>query len=590
MDPKTLNAALISRFPREGGDGPVTASPATSEAVRAWLAGHASDTPLLDDLTHRPCILSDHDFATVAFIDLCCSTAITKARFSEAISLRLRAMAVLVADVALDQGVIALYQKHPIFSVFESVFDLSVGWSQRQTRSQNIVLAKLDQVLLGLELLNGAPNPDADYSLIRHSLVALLHQDILALGAMEARRGEKIEHRLIAAEDGKTKIARSRKLAAEMLNKAMQGNRLPEPVVQFLQQEWFDSLQLILNRGGVQSQAWLTAATLTKTLIATFQPQVSESHRDAQSGAGEDEEGTAKSKDKSNAKAAGDEKAAAKKQDLYRIIEHISPALRESLISLAHDPVAADGALAIIEAEHVEVMIGHTINAFAFEDIAISDGLLGKNTRIAHSLLAPVQALKPGRWFVYVVDGQVQHIKLTLKIDDLGSLLFTDINGLRVLQVSFEDFAYLMGSGAVVRLPSDGHFCEVVRALLEKLVSRHLMKAEAPARAAVREVPPVESVAVASQSSFGAFTFGTVVRFNQGDVKREARILVLDPGADALILVDDLGASVAQYSAAQWASECNDAQVELVGDGLEEIDDFRQVVNAIRQAKNVERQ
>ncbi|MFT7133605.1 MAG: hypothetical protein ACI81O_002321 [Cyclobacteriaceae bacterium] len=74
----------------------------------------------------------------------------------------------------------ALYQEHPIFSVFESVFDLSVGWSQRQTRSQDIVLAKLDQVLLGLELLNGAPNPDADYSLIRHRLVAFLHQDILA--------------------------------------------------------------------------------------------------------------------------------------------------------------------------------------------------------------------------------------------------------------------------------------------------------------------------------------------------------------------------------------------------------------------------
>ncbi|MFT6038740.1 MAG: hypothetical protein ACI9TP_001532, partial [Candidatus Azotimanducaceae bacterium] len=470
MDPKTLNAALITRFPREGADGPVTASPATSEAVRAWLAGHASDTSLLDDLTNRPCILSDHDFATLAFIDLCCSTAITKARFPEAISLRLRAMAVLVADVALDQGVIALYQEHPIFSIFESVFDLSVGWSQRRTRSQDIVLAKLDQVLLGLELLNGAPNPDADYSLIRHSLVALLHQDILALGATEARRGEKIEHRLMAAEDGKTKIARSRKLAAEMLNKAMQGNSLPEPAVQFLQREWFDSLQLILNRGGLQSEAWLRAATLTKTLIATFQPQVSEGHRDAQPREGEAEEDTAKS----NAKAKGDEKDAARKQELYRIIEHISPQLRESLISLAHDPVAADGALAMIEAEHVEVMIGHTINAFAFEDIAIGEGLLGKNTRIAHSLLAPVQALKPGRWFVYVVDGQVQHIKLTLKIDDLGYLLFTDINGLRVLRVSFEDFAYLMGSGAAVRLPSNGQFCEVVRALLDKLIGRHL--------------------------------------------------------------------------------------------------------------------
>jgi hypothetical protein len=583
MDPKTLNAALISRFPREGADGPVAASPATSEAVRVWLAGHASDTPLLDDLTNRPCILSDHDFATLAFIDLCCSTAITKARFPEAISLRLRAMAVLVADVALDQGVIALYQEHPIFSVFESVFDLSVGWLQRQARSQDIVLAKLDQVLLGLELLNGAPNPDADYSLVRHSLVALLHQDILAFSATVARRGEKIEHRLMAAEDGKTKIARSRKLAAEMLNKAMQGNSLPEPVVQFLQQEWFDSLQLILNRGGLQSEAWLRAATLTKTLIATFQPQVSETHRDAQPRESEEE-------DSATSNAEGDGKDAARKQDLYRIIEHISPQLRESLISLTHDPVAADGALAMIEAEHVAVMMGHAINAFAFEDIAVSDGLLGKNTHIAHSLLAPVQALKPGRWFVYVVDGQVQHIKLTLKVDDLGYLLFTDINGFSVLQVSFEDFAYLMGSGTAVRLPSNGYFCKVVRALLDKLMGRQLKQAEAPLRGPVRDVPPVGSVAVASRASFGAFTFGAVVHVKQGDVRREARVLVLDPGADVLILVDNRGSSVAQYSAAQWASQCNDAQVELVSDGLEAVDEFRQVVNAIRQAKNVERQ
>jgi hypothetical protein len=144
----------------------------------------------------------------------------------------------------------------------------------------------------------------------------------------------------------------------------------------------------------LQSPAWLTAATLTKTLIATFQPQVSEAHRDAQPRDSLDEAGSAKSK------AEGDEKDAARKQGLYRIIEHISPQLQESLISLTHDPVAAGEVLAMIEAEHVAVMIGHAINAFAFEDIPISDGMLGKNTRIAHSLLAPVQALKPGRWFV----------------------------------------------------------------------------------------------------------------------------------------------------------------------------------------------
>lgn len=50
------------------------------------------------------------------------------------------------------------------------------------------------------------------------------------------------------------------------------------------------------------------------------------------------------------------------------------------------------------------------------------------------------------------------HIKLVLKLADVEHLMFTNRNGMKALQKSYEEFAYLMSSGVVRHLNVDTSF------------------------------------------------------------------------------------------------------------------------------------
>jgi hypothetical protein len=65
-------------------------------------------------------------------------------------------------------------------------------------------------------------------------------------------------------------------------------------------------------------------------------------------------------------------------------------------------------------------------------------------------------------------------IKLALKMDDTTQLLFVNRLGVKALQKSFEEFAYLLSVGAVTALPGADSARQLLRQVLEPLAQRGL--------------------------------------------------------------------------------------------------------------------
>lgn len=65
-------------------------------------------------------------------------------------------------------------------------------------------------------------------------------------------------------------------------------------------------------------------------------------------------------------------------------------------------------------------------------------------------------------------------IKLVLKMDDITQLLFVNRLGVKALQKSFEEFAYLLSVGAASQLPAAEHAGQALRGVLEQLAQRGL--------------------------------------------------------------------------------------------------------------------
>jgi len=246
---------------------------------------------------------------------------------------------------------------------------------------------------------------------------------------------------------------------------------LPEEVVTFLKGVWFDSLQLIATRDGTNSDRWQQVSQLTETLIMTVQPpEPSNSPFDAALKAvATDIEMESEDSGKPNPAMVAD-------QQLYRIIEQLPDELRAFLVAIEHDEDATDKALITIEAIHIGILKGETPEVVEFEPLEDEWGDPSTPTRVSEALMTTVARLSTGNWFTLTQDdGTAKQIKLTLKADESELLVFTNRNGASVLQVSFEDFAYLLSTDRAKPITAPG---ELLKQLKFKLMATLKQKAK----------------------------------------------------------------------------------------------------------------
>lgn len=307
------------------------------------------------------------------------------------------AVAALTSDDWFDPD------RHPLWSLLARLHAVGIGYQPELARGADKLPAELDQAL--------APARDGDWQQALAALETYTEQ--------ERARLQRLEQRLHDSERGQLRTRRAQQQAAKLLNQRMAGHRLPGTIAEFLQSYWYQELHWCLLHHGEDSDGWRRRAALTEQLIASLQP------------ADEDD---------------------VQRQALYELIPPLGPELRELLNERAHDPVLLEKQLAMVEHLHVSQLKGSPLTYAPFELIANHDPWLS-HASISRDLLARVGELQPGQWFLNCDSTPEQRIKLSLKMDETAQLLFVNRLGMKALQKSFEEFAYLLASGAVVALP-----------------------------------------------------------------------------------------------------------------------------------------
>jgi hypothetical protein len=312
---------------------------------------------------------------------------------------------------------------HPCWSLFGAVHALTVGFQPELGRAAE---RALDELAVTLNTSLSA----ADW---QQAATA-----IIGLQASEQLRLQRIEQRLVETAQGQWRSQRARQQAAQLLNRCMAGKKIAADIVDWLQGEWFGELQWCLLQHGDSGSAWQRFGEVTLALVASLQPP-------------SDEPGA--------------------RQTLYAQIPQVTANLRELLAERAPSTAALDATLERIEQQHLIVLKGRQPATSAFQLIA-TDNLWFAEISLSRELLARVDALAPGQWFVLREEPD-RRVKLILKQDEAGQLLFVNQLGIKALQISTEEFAYRLASDMALPLPQQSAGRQALARALREAAKEH---------------------------------------------------------------------------------------------------------------------
>jgi uncharacterized protein DUF1631 len=488
------------------------------------------------------------------------------------------------ALIALDPTSWVPVPEHSIWRVLGILQQSCVGYQPELGRAGEKILTELGGALAELE--------HGDWPAAAAALERWWQQD--------QQRLSRLEQRLIDVERGQLRSRRAQQVAARLLNQKMAGKQFARSIAVYLQREWFQELQWALLQFGADSPQWQRRALLTERLIDSLQP------------------------------AHGDDEA---QQRLYALIPDVSAELAAVLDERAHDRATLEQQLALIEAEHLVLLRGQTPVAADFQLIANHDPWLSTATTISASLLQKVAVLTPGSWFVYR-DTTELRVKLALKLDDSTQLLFVNRLGVKALQKSFEEFAYLLSVGAVVPLPVDAAH-RALRGVLEQLTqlgveqqheraearrqtdneARRRIEAKAKAIAEAKVLAAAQAQAAAEvaqrqrdeeaarrnellQQQLGEqeqrqraarqeatlLSIGSWIELrDDAGATQRLKVAVKLPSSGKLILVDRDGVRRAEFERDAFAARLLDGSAQILKQGLKFEDTLAKVVDSMRR-------
>ncbi|MFT4797149.1 MAG: hypothetical protein ACJAYE_001129 [Candidatus Azotimanducaceae bacterium] len=369
----------------------------------------------LDDLSHA-ILCSADDCATVIF-------RITQ--IAPQIGTQFRRILPRLTASLLNSPGLAVAKQPTLLMILDSLNQGMIGWTEGLGAGSN----KLHSVFN--DAIEKLLSNDTDFE-------ALL-VEVAAFMSKESDKIRRLEERLAASETGLVRSKQAKVLAANLINKKAKNKVATTSLSEFLRGPWYDSIQLLVNEKGIHSEAWRRANALTETLLWTYQP-IDNEREDAEQ----------------------------EKQRLYRLIEHLPQEIRELLVALQHSTDIAESALDTLEVDHVGIVSGVPPNYIEFEPIP-SEAIESRST-VSRVLLRRVNELSSGQWFSHVEGDQVQLIKLVLKLDDVNQLLFTNRNGMKVMQKSFDEFAYDLSSHVVKSINPDAVFSSTFNTYYQGLI------------------------------------------------------------------------------------------------------------------------
>ncbi len=422
--------ALIHRYIKDDRPTPNVDAPEVISYLKSLKQFSDSDTLKATLAAEKPdWVVPDEVLATLLGVDHCCKLIFNLSDLEPWVDSQLRQAIPLLAAQILEDPQLALEPDAPLFTILDSLNQGFIGWSADLGAGSNKLKQKLEDTIAAIH------KDDTD--------LAALATDVSSFITKESNRIGKLEQRLAASETGLVRSKQAKIIAANMINSATNGKLVTASLEEFLHGPWYDSVQLLLNHKGVESEEWQRIEKLTETILWTYQPI----DQDA-------------------------ENVEEEKQRLYRIIEHLPSEIRTLLVSIAHNTDTINEALEAIESDHVSIISGTPLDYEECEAIP-SEAPLNSRSTVSSFLLKKVRAMETGQWYTYTDKKKSQHFKLVLKLDDVHQLLFTNRNGMKVMQKSFDEFAYYLSSHIVRQINQETAFSSAFNSYFEGVVEEH---------------------------------------------------------------------------------------------------------------------
>ena len=475
-----------------------------------------------------------------------------------------------------------------ILQILDQLLDATIGWSDDQGRAGENLMNKVQEVVEQLG----------------ESDLGAVYEDLKAFVEKDQGRTHKLEERLAASEAGKLRSKRGRAVAAEMLNKAMKGNQLTANMVNFLKGPWFGSVQLLAITQGIDSDEFIRASKLTETIIWTYQPIDAENQIQAE----------------------------ADKQKLYRIIEHLPSEIRDLSLALEHNTDDLEAALEDIEQDHILMVSGQELEYVEFDLIEVEGETISQGASVSRILMRKVAGLEEGQWFTYSEGEKHIRIKLVLKLQDVKQMLFTNRNGMKALEKTYDEMAYLMSSSVLKPLNHDAVFSTTFSSFFTGIIEDHQRKLkqaeeadqaererEAARKKALEEAAALERTRqdeererqrqekeerierareAASRSenqeklaelsdAVRKLQIGAWLKLPAADgTLEECKLAVRVASADKFIFVSRTGVKMGEFTSEQLTALLVAGEGEIADTGVEFEDTLAQVVSKLRQDRN----
>jgi len=326
---------------------------------------------------------------------------------------QVRRLKPLAAALAITDPKFLTPGAHPLHQLLDHIQARAIGW---QSRLERVGAALEEQVTRAVDKSRRwFEDPGADLNAI--------FREFSEAAGRDQTRSQRMVQRVVETEAGKVRTAAAKLEAARMINAVLHKYPAPADIGEFIKGPWYTSAQLLLLKFGLDSSEWRSMAATTETLLNSLQ-----SIEDA------DEE---------------------RRQHIFAVVTQLPKDMRRCLLSLHHDTDAVNDAMELVEFTHLRILRQQPVELQKIEPIVVEDEhLLAGEARHSNAL----KKWPEGQWFMVEQGGSGLRAQLVLKIEQSQQLLFTNMAGIKVLQLSYEEFDKLLLDKKVTPLHSGASF------------------------------------------------------------------------------------------------------------------------------------
>jgi len=312
---------------------------------------------------------------------------------------QVRRLKPLVAALAITDPKFMTPGAHPIHQLLDNIQARAIGW---QSRLERVGAALEEQVTQAVDRSRKwFDDPGVDLNAIGREFSAAAERD--------QTRARRMVQRVVETEAGKVRTAAAKQEAARMINAALQKYPAPEDIGEFIKGHWYTSAQLLLLKFGLDSEQWKGMAATTETLLNSLQSL--------------------------------DDADESRRQHIFAVVTQLPKDMRRCLLSLHHDTEAVNEAMGLVEFTHLRILRQQPVELQHIDPIVVEDEhILAGEARHSNAL----KKWPEGQWFMLEQGGSWLRAQLVLKIEQSQQLLFTNMAGIKVLQLSYEGFSQML--------------------------------------------------------------------------------------------------------------------------------------------------